>query len=278
MCTPVGLSVSRYARVEAQCLSQSDVARGLRRIHGEGRAAPPRPQNWSLPSGLCCATIRIFVGSLLSCARRWTVSARCPQICVATSFIAPSASNSFVVTGQPSYLRLGEQDGKSPCVHRCSYSTEKLIPENCRLPQNCNRHAGSGCAQKARPNCLMESLAGWFVPRPGLAASDRWWLIRAAARKTTPASISFRAAHSPRSVREHRLRRGAPPFPAAAAASCRFWPFWRGRARHAQSDNSVCASAHSSRLTARQDAQLPGDFVRRPLSPFFDARLAPAFR
>src|SRR5215831_17233043 len=39
------------------------------------------------------------------------------------------------------------------------------------------------------------------------------------------ALIRFRAACSPRSVRECRRRCGSPPFPVAAAASCRFWPF-----------------------------------------------------
>ena len=46
------------------------------------------------PSGSRCTTLRIFVGSSLSCARSWTVSARGAQICAATSFLALSRSNS----------------------------------------------------------------------------------------------------------------------------------------------------------------------------------------
>ena len=64
-----------------------------------------------------------------------------------------------------------------------------------------------------------------------------------------------------------RRRRRSPPVPAAAAASCRFWPFWRGRALHAHSDNSVCASADSWQLAARQDAPFPGDLCG--LCPLF---------
>src|SRR6516225_3164633 len=46
------------------------------------------------PSGSRYTTIRIFVGSSISCARSWTVSARRTQICAATSFLALSRSNS----------------------------------------------------------------------------------------------------------------------------------------------------------------------------------------
>src|SRR5205807_1969124 len=66
--------------------------------------------------------------------------------------------------------------------------------------------------------------------------------------KTGLASISSRAARSPWSARERRPRCGSRPFPVAAAASRPFWPFWRGRARHAHSDNSVCALAYSWQL------------------------------
>ena len=67
---------------------------------------------------------------------------------------------------------------------------------------------------------------------------------------------------------------GAPSSARVAALSCRrcslssFWPFRRGRARHAQSGNSVCVSTDSWRLAARQDAPFPGNFVRRPHAPF----------
>src|SRR5215469_4312494 len=64
------------------------------------------------------------------------------------------------------------------------YNTEKLIPENCRLPQKRNRHAGSGCATKARPKChSWKGLSGWFVPRPAFLLNRRR-LIRAAERDT----------------------------------------------------------------------------------------------
>src|SRR6516162_9080805 len=46
------------------------------------------------PSGSRYTTIRIFVGSSISCARSWTESARRTQICAATSFLALSRSNS----------------------------------------------------------------------------------------------------------------------------------------------------------------------------------------
>jgi hypothetical protein len=45
-------------------------------------------------SGSRCTTILIFVGSSISCARSWTVSARQTQICAATSFLALWRSNS----------------------------------------------------------------------------------------------------------------------------------------------------------------------------------------
>ena len=45
-------------------------------------------------SGSRCTTIQIFVGSSISCARSWTVSARRTQICAATSFLALWRSNS----------------------------------------------------------------------------------------------------------------------------------------------------------------------------------------
>ena len=59
------------------------------------RAPKPRPRTaLCTPSGSRCMTIRIFVGSSISCARNWTVSARRTQICAATSFLALSRSNS----------------------------------------------------------------------------------------------------------------------------------------------------------------------------------------
>jgi hypothetical protein len=58
------------------------------------RAPQPLPKTSYTPSGSRCTTIRIFVGSSISCARSWTVSARRMQICAATSFLALSRSNS----------------------------------------------------------------------------------------------------------------------------------------------------------------------------------------
>src|SRR5215813_1759023 len=46
------------------------------------------------PSGSRCTTIRIFVGSSISCARNSTVSARCTKIYAATCFLALWRSNS----------------------------------------------------------------------------------------------------------------------------------------------------------------------------------------
>jgi hypothetical protein len=47
-------------------------------------------------------------------------------------------------------------------------------------------------------------------------------LCRCRGMQHRAAAIRFRAAGSPRWVRERRRRRGWPPFPAVAAASCRF--------------------------------------------------------
>src|SRR5437870_345818 len=58
------------------------------------RASRPLPNNFVQRSGSRCTTIRIFVGSSISCARSWTVSARRTRICAATSFLALWRSNS----------------------------------------------------------------------------------------------------------------------------------------------------------------------------------------
>src|SRR5215467_197800 len=75
-------------------------------------------------------------------------------------------------------------------------------------------------------------------------------------------SIKLRAACSPRSLQPHP-RHGVLPFPAAAAASCRFWPFWPDRVRHAQSDNSVCALVASWRFCRILAAKLLALFTTR---------------
>jgi hypothetical protein len=58
------------------------------------------------------------------------------------------------------------------------------------------------------------------------------------------------------------------PFPAAAAASYRFWPFGAIAVSTLKAINSVFTSAHFWRLSARQDAPFPGNIVRRPHVPF----------
>jgi hypothetical protein len=52
----------------------------------------------------------------------------------------------FVANGQLGYLRLGDQVSLYASM---LYNTEQLIPENCRLRQNCNRHAGGIVPQNA---------------------------------------------------------------------------------------------------------------------------------
>ena len=109
---------------------------------------------------------------------------------------------------------------------------------------------------------------------PALPARDRPRLIRDSGLRMRR---SRRVARSPRPVRERRRRHGLRPFPAAAAASYRFWPFGAIAVRTLKADNSVCASSDSRLLAARQDAPFPGNFLLRPHAPIFDTRPAAAF-
>jgi len=87
----------------------------------------------------------------------------------------------FVATGQPGYLRLGDQDGLSlpvridaPIVPRSS--SQKIVDYRkiaIGMP-------GVMVPRRPLQNAFMERLSGWFVPPPALPLNRRR-LIRAAA-------------------------------------------------------------------------------------------------
>src|SRR5215472_13006675 len=146
------------------------------------------------------------------------------------------------------------------------YNTEKLIPENFRLPQKRNRHAGSGCATKARPKChSWKGLSGWFVPRPAFLLNRRR-LIRAAAAECDTGGRRSGFARLVLSGRFGRADVGAGhrPFLLPLQLLVGFGLF------------GPVALSTLKTIIRFAHQQSPDDFELRSRAPFVDTRLAAA--